>query len=149
MTEQPQSRRSFLYSAVASGISAKAAFASRIRVVERQERDFVYEGYPATEFIVRPHQLETLGPGAGGAIELIDPAAGESYLAPLFDLTVLGEDKFEQGLKASVLAHGSWHQEQNRSAPPIHIHLIRVADHPHLRALLVHPRRCVIAQRPA
>lgn len=146
MTDRPQSRRSFLYAAVATGIAGRAALASKIRVVEQREREFEFEGCPATEFVVRPHQLDALGPGAGGAVELRDPSSGELFLAPLFDLSVLGEAKFEQGLKASVQAHGAWHQEQGRAAPAVHIHLIRISGRPNLRALLVHPSRCVLTR---
>ena len=143
--DQAQSRRSFLYAAVATGIAGKAAFASPIRVTEQQEREFQFEWCPATEFVVRPHQLDALAPGAG-AVELYDPIAKQSVLAPLFDLSVLTEAKFEQGLKASVQAHGAWHREQGQTAPAIHLHLIRIADRPHLRALLVHSRRCVLTR---
>ena len=146
LTDSPKpSRRSFLYGAVAAGVTgSRAAFASRIRVVEESQRDFEFEGCPATEFVVRPETVGSLGHQAGAAVELVEPGGGESFLVPLFDLSVLTERKFEDGLKASVQAHGGWHQEQGKSAPPIHIHLVRVAGHPNLRALLVHPRRCVL-----
>ena len=61
-----------------------------------------------------------------------------------FNYPAAGMKKFQDGLKASVQAHGGWHSDQGKTAPPIHIHLIRVGGHPNLRALLVHPRRCVL-----
>ena len=144
LESQAASRRGFLYAAVAAGVTGRAALASRLRVVEESQRDFEFEGRPATEFIVRPESVGAFGNPSGGAIELSDPSTGESILVPLFDLSVLTESKFEDGLKAAIRAHGDWHGEQGRSAPAVHIHLVRVAGHPNLRALLVHPRRCVL-----
>jgi len=142
--ENSPSRRSFLYAAVATGVMGRAARSGPIRIVAESQREFEFEGCPATEFIVRPQSLEPLSSQDGGAIELIDPSTHELFLVPLFDLSILTEQKFEAGLKASVQAHGDWHGEQNRAAPPIHIHLIRVAGHPNLRALLIHPTQCTL-----
>ncbi|HEY8748058.1 MAG TPA: hypothetical protein VIM11_08795 [Tepidisphaeraceae bacterium] len=83
---QAASRRSFLYAAVAAGVTGRAALASKLRVVEESQRDFEFEGRPATEFIVRPETVGTFGNPSGGAIELSDPSTGESILIPLFDL---------------------------------------------------------------
>ena len=121
-----------------------AAQAWPIRMVTESQRDFEFEGCPATEFIVRPQSLEPLSSAGGGAIELVDPSTNQLFMVPLFDLSILTEQKFEAGLKASVQAHGDWHGEQNRAAPPIHIHIIRVAGYPNLRALLIHPTRCTL-----
>ena len=145
MDDHSQSRRSFLFAAVAAGTVGKAALASPVRVVEQEEREFKLEGWPATEFIVRVQQLGTLGPGSGTAVELYDPIAHALFLAPLFDLSILGEAKFEAGLKASAQAHGGWHKERGQMAPAVHFHLIRVVGNPNLRALLVHCRRCELA----
>jgi hypothetical protein len=140
------SRRSFLYAAVAAGMTGRAALATKVQVVAQSQREFEFEGCPATEFIVHPQAIGPLSGQGGGAIELLDPVTHSSFLVPLFDLSILTEQKFEAGLKASVQAHSNWHGEQQRAAPPIHIHLIRVAGYPNLRALLVHPTRCVLKQ---
>ena len=148
MTEHSQSRRGFLYAAFAAGMVGKAAFASTVHVSEQQERDFEFEGHRATEFLVRAPELDELPAGKGAAIELYDPAAGQPVLVPIFEQSGPTEERFEQNLRASVQAHGSWHQEQGREAPAIHIHLIRITNRPNLRALLVHPGKCVLTNRP-
>jgi hypothetical protein len=144
MVDHSQSRRSFLFSALAAGAIGKAALASPVQVVEQQEREFQFEGWSATEFVITVQQLGSLGAGCGTAVELYDAAGGESFQVPLFDLSILSEAKFDEGLKASARAHGAWHKEQGQTAPAIHIHLIRVSNLPNLRALLIHSRRCVL-----
>jgi len=141
---QAPTRRSFLYAAVVAGVTSRAAAADRIHVVEESQREFEYEGCPATEFVVRPETVGPIGDRPAGAIELADPITGESIQVPLFDLSRLTKEKFESGLRASVQAHGNWHRDQGQTAPPIHVHLIYVAGYPDLRALLVHPRHCVL-----
>src|SRR5258708_10715340 len=105
MCDHSQSRRSFLFSAITAGAMGQAALASPIQVIEQLQRDFAFEGWPATEFIVKVQQLASLGARCGTAAELYDPAGGESLIVPLFDLSVLSEAKFHDGLNASAPAH--------------------------------------------
>jgi hypothetical protein len=144
VNQMAQSRRSFLLSAMAAGAAGRVASASPVQCIARHEREYEFEGWPATEFTVSVEGLGSLGAGGGTAVALRDPVSGEQLLAPLFDVSVLTEAKFLAGLTASARAHGGWHREQGQAPPAIHIHLIRVAGMPDLRALLIHARRCVL-----